>query len=335
MNTNTGEEQEQNEKINILLITTHGNYYIRPGDNDTILHNKKIAPINFNMIAAAPLGVCNIVTNVSIKNVVTNILEYGSQMYINSANETDNTDEAIDEVFKRQLNEFLKSRVDKVEHNMYEYTQEGQLPEFQNFGHTFTSRYRELNKVMKGESYENKSFSFDLRERNKNEEKDMTITLFTIDETNVESQDLSILFSRATRQSGTETTLEKLLLACKDMGLDNVIVLDLTCSVVHPEMSKRSERKHDETYKNAAEVGRERKRKEKIEKYEKCSQTKKKKSLDDESQNSVIIRSSSVSHMDSSSTFFSFTVRRLIIRFNLSTIRTNIPTVPKCTKLFP
>lgn len=266
MNTNTGEEQEQeqNEKINILLITTHGNYYIRPGDNDTILHNRKIAPINFNMIAAAPLGVCNIVTNVSIKNVVTNILEYGSQMYINSANETDNTDEAIDEVFKRQLNEFLKSRVDKVEHNMYEYTQEGQLPDFQNFGHTFTSRYRELNKVMKGESYENKSFSFDLRERNKNEEKDMTITLFTIDETNVESQDLSILFSRATRQSGTETTLEKLLLACKDMGLDNVIVLDLTCSVVHPEMSKRSERKtRRDFYKNAAGGGKRTKKKRK------------------------------------------------------------------------
>lgn len=235
-------EEREKEKINILLVTTHGNYFIRPGENGTVLHNKKIAPINFNMINAAPLGVCNIVTDVSVQNVVTNITDHGNQLYINSEIEQETTGESLDEVFKRNLNNLLRNRIDKAEHKNYDYTYEGQIEDYKKFGQYFTSRYRDMKKTMQGEEYENKSFSFDLKERNGKDKTDMTITLFTIDDTNIESHDLSTLFGRATRHSGTKTTLEKLLFKCEEMGLDDVIVLDLTCSVVHPGMSGRKER---------------------------------------------------------------------------------------------
>ena len=199
------------------------------------------------MINAAPLGVCNIVTDVSVTNVVTNIKDHGNQLYINSEIEQEKTGKSLDELFKINLNYLLRNKIDKEEHDSYKYTHHDQSEEYRLFGQYFTSRYRNIRKIMQGEEFENKSFSFDLKEKEGKEKMDMAITLFTIDDNTVESQ----IYRRCPAEqlvSGTKTTLEKILLKCEEMNLDDVIVLDLTCSVVDPQIKGRDLRSERSTF---------------------------------------------------------------------------------------
>jgi hypothetical protein len=212
--------------IFILMISTHGDYYdIRYDQTGMIKYDKRKAPINFNMIAAAPLGICNIVTKDNIESIVNVILHDGHQLLIQSEN---------DEMFTSSLNQILKNNIDK---NIGWDINENKQKTFVDFMHKYTSRYTPLKKIMKYELYHNKYFSFDLHEKDNKNEFDMTITLFEINETDVFVKNLSSLFSRPTRSSGTHTTLHRVLRHLKKLGIDNVILLDLTCSTLHPDMS--------------------------------------------------------------------------------------------------
>ena len=236
------EEPREKEKIHVLLITSHGSYFISRKENGEIFRNIKKAPIDFNMIEAAPLGICNVTTDVTISNIMSYLIEGGPHIY-GDVEEKQRTspEKSIDEIFKEEINHHIKNVLDPIDHKGEEFPKKGMQNIHKNMARHFTLRYPEIKKVMENQKYEDKIYSYELREKENEIAPNMnSILLFTIDDKTVTTQDISIdLFSRATRQRGIYTTLNKILLYCSSRGLNNIIITDITCSGVYPLKDNR------------------------------------------------------------------------------------------------
>ena len=231
-------ERVREEPPSVLLITTHGEY---EGHED--LEQFK-SPMNIRKINAVIMGICNLLTESNLKHMVKFIIK---QIKEGNISDMDKGSKLISDIFKMSDPEpdDIKNRklsvLDDVERN---YSQG-------------SDRSYQIIPIGEGSNIYDKTYIVYPSERSKSKSPYFdTITLLTDDTPNDLVQEM---LGRTYRQEEQRVKLSVILKYLKEKrGINNLIIIDLTCSV-----TDLSEREIRSIVRDVREVGYNQKKKSK------------------------------------------------------------------------
>ena len=212
------------ESPSVLLITTHGGYPSKK-------LKQFISPTNIKKINAVTSGVCNYLDSANAGQIASNIL---TAIHDGQITDMDYGSILIQEILKfsdTEINDGARKAIQPSVDRLA-YTRQ-------------TNRAYKITSVDRGESIVNKTYTVYPRDRISSPSPFYdSITLLTEQPSNDLIQEM---IHRTSRDEEQEVTLLEILnYIGKTRGINNLIIVDLTCSVTeHSDRTNRSLNRHD------------------------------------------------------------------------------------------